>query len=171
MKIKKDGIISALFLFLISLTPSFAIDGLHISVPSSNAVLSWASLSNETYVVEYRGTMSATDMWTTLSGNLVAATGANITSFTDPNTINYGIPSGYSGTNSGGNISPGTNNMSGGTVTNGTPGSGFYRVLDVRVTNGLTNGMTASGYINVTVRPESGANYLALQANGQSLSN
>ncbi len=56
-------------------------------------------------------------------------------------------------------------------MTNGTPGTGFYRVLDVRVTGGLTNGMTASGYINVTVHPESGANYLNLQVNGQTFPN
>jgi hypothetical protein len=171
MKIKKHGISLAILLFLISLTPSFAIDGLHISVLSSNAVLSWASLSNESYVVEYRGTVSVTDMWTTLNGSLVAATGTNITSFTDPNTINYGIPGSYSGTNSGGSITPGTNNISNDTGTNGTPGSGFYRVLDVRVTSGLTNGMTASGYLNVTVRPESGPNYVKLMVNGQSFPN
>ena len=45
-----NGIIVALIL-LASSIPAFAIDGLQISVPSTNAVLSWPSLTNEIYVI------------------------------------------------------------------------------------------------------------------------
>lgn len=168
-----NGIIVALIL-LASSIPAFAIDGLQISVPSTNAVLSWPSLTNEIYVVEYRETLGTTDMWTTLDGDLVATAATNITTFTDPNTINYGTLGSGGGTNGGGGISPpnpGDTNDVPGTETNGVPGTGFYRVLNVRVTDGLTNGMTASGLINVTVRPESGPNYLELMANGQCFPN
>jgi hypothetical protein len=174
MKIEKHGTVGIIFLFLISLAPAFAIDGLQISVPSTNAILSWPSLTNETYVIEYRETFSTNDTWTTLDGNLMATDGTNITTFTDPNSINFGTVGDY-GTNDGGGIglpSPGdTNDADGNTGTNGVPGTGFYRVLDVRVIGGLTNGMTASGYINVAVRPESGANYLDLLMNGQTYPN
>jgi len=72
-----NGIIGALIL-LASSIPAFAIDGLQISVPATNAVLSWPSLTNETYVIEYRETLSTNESWTTLDGDLMAAAGTNI---------------------------------------------------------------------------------------------
>lgn len=49
--------------------------------------------------------------------------------------------------------------------------TGFYRVLGVRLAGGLTNGMTASDYLNVTVRPEIGPRYLDLMVDGRSFPN
>jgi hypothetical protein len=64
---------------------SFAIEGLQISVPSTNAVLSWPSVGDgsETYIVQYRNTLNATDSWATLTDYYPAATDTNITSFVD----------------------------------------------------------------------------------------
>ena len=40
-------------ILITSLVPASAIEGLKISVHSSNVVLSWPSTSNETYIVQY----------------------------------------------------------------------------------------------------------------------
>ena len=167
MKTIKSIVIVAVALFMAAANHSFAIDGLQISVQSSNAALFWPSLTNETYVVQYRHTLSTNDSWTTLDNYLTAADGTNLTSFTDPNLINLPTGGFGGGTNDGGTPTPGgTNYVSGGGTNDSVPGTGFYRVLDVRVTGGLTNGMTASDFINVATRPESGARYLELMVDG-----
>ena len=50
----------------------------------------------------------------------------------------------------------------------GEPTSGFYQVKSVRVTGGLTNAMSASDLIDITVRPEIGLEYLRLAVDGRS---
>ncbi len=200
MKTLKLAIIGAVALSFATAIHSFAMDGLQIVAQSGNAVLFWPSLTNETYVVQYRQTLAETDSWATLANYLQAANDTNVTFFTDPNGINY--PTGASGgTSSGGGGIPLPSSLSGafgggnsieelmppppppphsGSGISGalspsplygssdeTPGTGFYRVLGVRVENGLTNGVTASGLLNVQTRLEPGAKYLRLIANGQ----
>ncbi len=139
---------------------TFAIEGLHVSIQSSNAVLSWPSVGDgsETYIVQYRNTLTSTDSWATLTDNLSADSGTNITSFVDTNLVQFGS-TGSGGTNSGGGGAPmpgGTNYTSGG--TNGTPGTGFYRVVrDGAHLFGITNGMTLSGVVRIPVELANGS--------------
>jgi len=125
---------------------TFAIEGLQISVPATNAVLSWPSDPSETFIVQYRNTLNATDSWATLTNYLPADSSTNFTSFVDPNPVQYGSITG-GGTNSGGGgggipLPDETNSVS---DTNGmivTPGLGFYRVVRDGVHLwGITNGM------------------------------
>jgi hypothetical protein len=178
MKIEKNGIGVAIFLFLISLVPTFAVDELQISVQAANAVLAWPSLTNETYVVQYRNSLDATDAWVTLNGNLTSADGTNLTFYTDPNTINYPISFLNTNTNSissgGGAPLPNpsdTNTYSGGSSYDWIAGTGFYRVLGVRVIDGITNGATVSDYLNIMTRPDAGAKFLSLTVDGKSFPN
>jgi len=62
---------------------TFAIEGLHVSVQSTNAVLSWPSATNETYIAQYRQTLNPTDSWVTLTNYLPAATNAAMTTFSN----------------------------------------------------------------------------------------
>jgi hypothetical protein len=89
---------------------AFAIEGLHISVPSTNAVLSWPSDPSETYIVQYRQTLSATDSWATLADYYPADSSTNITFFIDPNPVQYGSSS--SGGSSFAAMATGGNTMS-----------------------------------------------------------
>ncbi len=100
----KTIIIAAL---LISASPVFAVEGLHLSIQSSNAVLSWPSDydSGETFLVQYRQTLNATDAWQTLADYLPAAYGTNFTFFVHSNSVHY-PPAGSGGGTNNGNISP-----------------------------------------------------------------
>jgi hypothetical protein len=82
---------------------TFAIEGLKISVQSSNAILSWPSTNTETYIVQYRPTLTPDSSWQTLTDYLAAATSTNFTRFVHSNIVQY--PAGGSGGGSGGNIS------------------------------------------------------------------
>lgn len=80
---------------------AFAIEGLQITVPPTNVVLSWPSDPSETYLIQYRHTLNATDSWTTLADFYPPDyTGLNIAYFYDTN-IDYG-----SSGSSGGGMSP-----------------------------------------------------------------
>src|ERR1035437_460486 len=89
---------------------TFAIEGLQISVPSTNAVLSWPSDPSETYIVQYRNTLDATDSWATLADYYPADSSTNITFFVDANPVQYGSSS--SGGNSFAAMAVGGNGMS-----------------------------------------------------------
>ncbi|MGH7951235.1 MAG: hypothetical protein ACREFE_04865 [Limisphaerales bacterium] len=102
--IKLLVIVALLFTFA---APVFAIEGLQLSIQSSNAILSWPSsqTNGETFIVQYRQTLSATDSWQTLTDDLAAATDTNLTFFTNFNNVQYPAV-GDDGTNGGGDISP-----------------------------------------------------------------
>ncbi|HVU27046.1 MAG TPA: hypothetical protein VHG71_04840 [Verrucomicrobiae bacterium] len=85
---------------LISIENSLAIEGLQLSVQSSNVVLSWPSTNIETYLVQYRQTLNATDSWVTLT-NYYPASSSNFTFFVHSNIVQYPSISG-GGTNGGG---------------------------------------------------------------------
>ncbi len=92
---------SALAYYLFSFTQkTFAIEGLSIAVPSTNAVLSWPSDSSETYIIQYRHTLDATDSWSTLADYYPADSSTNITHYIDTNPLDYG-----SGGSGGGSFS------------------------------------------------------------------
>jgi hypothetical protein len=89
---------------------TFAIEGLKVSVQSTNAVLFWPSDPSETYIVQYRPTLTADSSWTTLTNYYPAAMDANVTFFVHSNIVQYPLVVG-GGTN-GGNISPMTSSSS-----------------------------------------------------------
>ena len=66
---------------------SFAIEGLKISVHFTNAVLSWPSTNTETYIIQYRNTLSATDSWATLADYYPADSNTNITHYVDSSDV------------------------------------------------------------------------------------
>jgi hypothetical protein len=106
-KMKKlNSAIVGLFVLLVSSVSSFAVEGLQLSVQSSNVVLSWPTVdgSGATYIVRYRHTLNPTDSWQTLTSSLPAATGTNITVFVHSNIVQYPpVPPDGGG---GGNIMP-----------------------------------------------------------------
>ncbi|HEY5234300.1 MAG TPA: hypothetical protein VIK35_12270, partial [Verrucomicrobiae bacterium] len=88
----------------LSTVQSFAIEGLQLSIQSSNVVLSWPSTNTETYIVQYRPTLTPDSSWLTLTDFLAAASDTNITVFVHSNIVQYPpVPAGGGG---GGNISP-----------------------------------------------------------------
>jgi len=68
---------------------SFAVDGLQLSVQSTNVSLAWPSTEGEIFVVQYRHTLSDTDQWQALAPSLPAATGTNFTSYTHYGIVQY----------------------------------------------------------------------------------
>src|ERR1035438_10078906 len=79
--IKTTGIILAAGLLFASTLHTLAIEGITLSVQSSNVVLSWPSEAGETYIVQYRQTLGAADSWQTLADLYPAFTGTNKTTF------------------------------------------------------------------------------------------
>jgi len=151
---KLSGIIAILILLTFN---SFAIEGLQISVQSSNAVLSWPSVDDgsETYLVQSRNTLGATDSWATLTDNLNADSGTNITHFVDPNSVPY--PPLIAGNTNAGSIDPNGTNSSTGTNTFSST-TGFYCVVrDGAHLFGLTNGMILSGMVSLPVELANGS--------------
>lgn len=127
-----------------------AIEGLKISVQSTNAVLSWPSTNTETYVIQYRSNLTASSSWQTLTDYFPAAASGNITLFVNSNSVIY-LSAGYGGTNSGGSINP-TNTSSGGGTNVFASTSGFYQVVrDGAHLWGITNGMVVSNVLVTSI--------------------
>jgi hypothetical protein len=147
-----SSIVGALILFA-SVISSFAIEGIQVSVQSSNVVLSWPSLTNETYIAQYRHTLQSTDSWATLTNYFPASQTTNITYFIHSNSVDFGTPPSGGGTNTGGVPNPGgTNDYSGPPGTNGIAGTGFYRVVRDGVHMwGITNGMVVSNVLVTSI--------------------
>jgi hypothetical protein len=144
---------AAIVLFT-SNTSTFAIEGLQVSVQSSNAILSWPSMTNETYIAQYRQTLVATDSWVTLTNYLPAANATNLTFFVHSNSVKS--PSGFGG--GGGSGGGGGIPMPGGGDTNSPSTNlvfvptGFYRVVRDGVhIYGMTNGMVLNGEVQLPI--------------------
>jgi hypothetical protein len=128
MKTFTKGVLGAFALLLLSSASSFAIEGLHVSVQSTNAVLSWPSVDVQNYIVQYQPSLTSTGSWLTLTSSLPGDSGTNFTFYVLSNVVQY-PPIISGGTNGGGSIDPnGTNSSSGGT-TNFPSTAGFYRVV------------------------------------------
>jgi hypothetical protein len=105
---------------------SFAIEGLKISIRSTNAVLSWPSTNLETYIVQYRSNLTAASPWLTLTDNLHAASNTNLTVYLHSNGVSR-----VGGTNRG---------------------TGYYQVVRDGVhLFGITNGMILSGEVKIPI--------------------
>lgn len=84
------------------------IEGLKLSVQSSNVVLEWPSVSGETYIVQHRPTLDTNIVWVTLTNSLPAAAATNRTFFVHSNVVEYCSGSGGGGGGgSGGPPTPG----------------------------------------------------------------
>lgn len=90
-----------LAILLVGISVAQGIENLRISVAGSNAILSWPSLTNETYIVQYRETLSTNTPWTNLALKHLAKAGTNWTTFTHSNIVAFPPPC---GTNSGGSL-------------------------------------------------------------------
>lgn len=80
MKTTRCAVIGAIALSFAFAAQSVAIEGLKLSVQSTNAVLSWPSTNGETYIVQYRPVLNTNAGWTTITNYFSAATGTNFTS-------------------------------------------------------------------------------------------
>lgn len=150
-----SAIILAIALAFASAVHSFAIEGLQLSVQSSNVVLSWPSTTDETYIVQSMQAFGTTDTWITLTDYFPATGITNVTYFVNSNAVQFPTPfavgtNGGSGGGGGGLIPPGGTNGYGG--TNYIPGTGFYRVVRDGVhIFGMTNGMVLSGTVQLPI--------------------
>ena len=84
-----SGIITCLLLS--SASQTFAIEGLKVSVQSSNVTLSWPSTNGETYVVQSRQSLNTNAAWMTLTNSLPPASGTNLTSFSSVSSAGTGF--------------------------------------------------------------------------------
>lgn len=133
-------------------TNAFAIEGIHVSIDSSNVVLAWPGDSSKNYIVQYIPALTSTNGWQTLTSLWPGDPVADLTTFVHTNGADFGYAttnSNGSGTNSGGGMLPpgGGGGSGGGNGMVYMPGIGFYRVVQdgVRISNAsmyaLTNGM------------------------------
>lgn len=84
-----------------------AIEGLKLTVQSSNAVVSWPSRDGETYIIQHRSTLHTNTPWVTLTNGLAAALNTNWTSFVHTGAVTSPPPCPGNGGPSGGPPSPG----------------------------------------------------------------
>lgn len=132
-------------------TQSFAIEGLRVSVQSSNAFLSWPSDPSETYIIQYRSNLNAESAWITLTNFLPADADTNLMVYAHSNSVQYPATGSGGGSGGGGIPSPGGGSGSsggaGGTA-NGSPNTGFYQVVRNGVyLQGFQDGATVSGTV------------------------
>lgn len=164
MKTIRQAVVGAIAILLASAVHSLAIEGLQVSVQSTNVVLSWPSAAGETYIVQFRTNLTDPS-WLTLTSSITADPTTNIAFFVHWGGANFPYPG---GTNAGGNggggglIPPGvTNGASGG--TNFIPGTGFYQVvrdgvyLDNSTLFNLTNGILSND-VNLAFEAGNAAN-------------
>ncbi len=81
-----------------------AIEDLRLQIQGTNAVLSWPSTANETFIVRYRARLDEAHPWTILTNSYPAASGTNRTVFTHVGVVEY--PTGGGGGGGGGNPLP-----------------------------------------------------------------
>ncbi len=83
-----------------------AIEDLKISVVVSNVVLSWPSAETESYIVQYRPSLTDTNGWQTLATDWPADSGTNLTFFVHTNAVQNPVGGGsYMAMASGGGLS------------------------------------------------------------------
>lgn len=112
------GIVALFFAFAIH---TFAIEGLEVSVQSTNAVLNWPSVDDgsETYLIQYRSNLNASSSWLTLTDYFSAAPDTNTTLFVHTNAV--------------------------------SPVTGFYRVVRDGAYMYVTNGTLWTDFVTVPV--------------------
>jgi hypothetical protein len=120
MKTIRQAIIGAVVLLFASAIHSFAITNTMITVSSgTNIVLYWPSYGYETYLIQYRQTLSATDSWSQLT-NAYYANSTNFTTYTLYGVVPPPSSGGSGSGGSGGGSPPAPDMAMGGSST--TPG-------------------------------------------------
>ncbi len=76
----KLGVLVGVGVFAIVLGAN-AIENLQISVVGSNAILSWPSVANESFIVQYRATLATNDSWVSLASNVPGKIGTKPNGF------------------------------------------------------------------------------------------
>lgn len=94
-----------LLIFSAGVQPVHAIEDLRLQVQGTNAVLSWPSTQNETFIVRYRARLEEAHPWTILTNDYPAALGTNRTMFTHVGVVEYPVGGGGGG-GGGGNPPP-----------------------------------------------------------------
>jgi hypothetical protein len=87
MKSTRRAVIAAGLVLLAPAIQSLGIEGLRISVQCPDAILGWPSSPEETYIVQWRATLSTNTPWVTLTNSLPAAASTNWTTFVDSGRI------------------------------------------------------------------------------------
>lgn len=87
MKILRQKLIVVLASLLFIVASSQAIEGLKLQIICPDVVLSWPSVEGATYIVQYRPTLDPITPWQTLTNNLPAGTGTNVTFFVHSNRV------------------------------------------------------------------------------------
>lgn len=77
------------FVLITTTISGFAIEGLKLSLQCSNVVLSWPSVEDETYMVQYRQSLETNSPWIWLTNALAAEVGTNLTFFVHSNVVQY----------------------------------------------------------------------------------
>ncbi|MCF7669906.1 MAG: hypothetical protein K9N48_09055 [Verrucomicrobia bacterium] len=98
--------VTLLTLVVISVSRQYvhAIEDLKLQIQGTNAVLSWPSMENETFIVRYRARLDEAHPWTVLTNDYPAAPGTNRTMFSHVGVVEY--PVGGWGGGGGGNPPP-----------------------------------------------------------------
>ena len=104
MKKSRFAVFTILFLLAASAHELFAIEQLRIALQDTNVVLSWPSVTNETYLIQHRATLDPADPWQTLAIVYPAKQNTNWTVFTHTNQVQ--MPAQQGGTNGGGGGPP-----------------------------------------------------------------
>ncbi|HEV2692494.1 MAG TPA: hypothetical protein VG347_06315 [Verrucomicrobiae bacterium] len=140
---------------------AFAIEGIQITVPSTNAVLSWPSDTSESYLIQHRHALTDTDGWQTVADQYPPDySGTNITYFTDTNTVDFGYTLNTTniGTGSTGSMPGGTNMVTFTNIGTAVPGQGFYQVVRDGVhLVGISNDMVLTGVVKIPVELGNGS--------------
>ena len=139
---------------------AYAIEGLKVSVQDTNAVLAWPSDSSESYIIQYRPSLTSTSDWVTLQDYYPADGSTNVTLFVDPNPVDFGsMTNGGNGSGGGGGpMPPGGGGGTGGSGQIPVAGVGFYRVVrDGAHLFSITNGMVLSGIVRLPVELANGS--------------
>ncbi len=66
---------------------TFGIEGLKLRIHCPDVVLSWPSVEDETYMVQYRETLDTNSVWIWLTNSLPAEVGTNLTIFIHSNRV------------------------------------------------------------------------------------
>lgn len=93
-----------LLVVLTGVQPVNAIEDLRLQIQGTNAVLSWPSTANETFIVRYRARLDEGHPWTILTNDYPAAVGTNRTALTHVGVVEY--PTGGGGGGGGGGNPP-----------------------------------------------------------------
>jgi hypothetical protein len=84
---KTRSVLLMVMTVLATAVPGSAIENLRLSLQGSNVVLSWPSLTNQAFYIQYVPNLNPGTPWTTLAANYPAAQGTNWTSFVHSNIV------------------------------------------------------------------------------------